>query len=157
MASQYGERAPGSDGSDYFHRERVADHYQMSVKWKHQLQYVLVTQIVCLLFTMGVASITHDYPSLITILGYLIGIPCCWQAVQKNSANLINIYGVCCSMLGAFPMAYTVYSFLWTGGIESYRYLRLVQGLIVIGLNGIGSFYAKQLLNLWMNPSRRKR
>ncbi len=157
MASQYGKRAAGGDGSDYFHRERVADHYQMSVKWKHYLRYVLMCQTVCLILTVGVVSVTHDFPSLLTTLGYLIAIPCCWQAIRKNSANFINIYGVCCSMLGVFPMAYTVYSFMWTGGIQSYRYLRLVQGITVICVNGIGSFYAKQLLNLWTNPTKRKR
>ena len=156
MASRYGGRAAGGDGSDYFHREKVADRYRQSAKWKRDLQHVLFGQIACLLSTVGVVIFTQDIPSLLVVLGYSISLPCCWQALRKNNATMINVYGVCGSMLGIFPMAYTVYCFMWTGGIESHRYLRLVQGLIVIGVNGMGAFYAKQLLALWMNPSRKK-
>ena len=157
MASRYGKRAAGSDGSDYYHREKVANHYQLSVKWKSDLRYILIAQVACFIFTVGVALLTGDYPSIIAGVGFLIALPSCWQALQKNNANLINIYGVCCSMFGVFPMAYTIYSFLWTGGIELYPYLRLVQGFIIIGFNGVGLFYAKQLLTLWSNPTRRRK
>ena len=42
MASRAGPRATGSDGSDFQHRERVAAHYQASVKAKSSIRKSLI-------------------------------------------------------------------------------------------------------------------
>ena len=157
MASRAGKRPKGSDGSDYLHREKVPDHVQLSVKWKSNLRYILIAQVICLIYNLGVVSLTFDYPSIICGLGYAIGLPACWQAIRKNNIHFINVYGVCCSMLGIFPMTYTLYCFLWTNAIPSHHWLRLVQAVAVIASNGSGCYHAKQLMTLWTTPPSKRR
>lgn len=157
MASKYGKRAAGSDGNDFLHRERVASHYQESAKWKNNLQKVLIFQLASVLFSLGVAIFYFNYPSVLYVIGGSIGLPSCWRAIKLNNKNLINIYGVCCSMLGVFPMAFTIYSSFWTGGILTAATLRITEALIAIIVCGIGAFHAKKLLMLWMGVSTRNR
>ena len=157
MASRAGKRPKGSDGSDYLHREKVPDHVQLSVKWKSNLRYILIAQVICLIYNLGVVSLTFDYPSIICGLGYAIGLPACWQAIRKNNIHFINVYGACCSMLSIFPMTYTLYCFLWTNAIPSHHWLRLVQAMAVIASNGSGCYHAKQLMTLWTIPPSKRR
>uniref|UniRef100_A0A915JAM7 Protein jagunal n=1 Tax=Romanomermis culicivorax TaxID=13658 RepID=A0A915JAM7_ROMCU len=52
MSSKFGPRAAGSDGSDFKHRQRVANHYKESVVNKFRLKCVLILHIflIVLLF-----------------------------------------------------------------------------------------------------------
>lgn len=149
MASRAGKRAEGSDGSDFAHRERVHTRYGRSAQLKKNLQIVLYVQLLSVLVVLIAVLTAGDYPSLLCAGGYAVGLPLGWRATKKNSAVLINIYGVCCSMLGVFPMAYTLYSFLWTHGITSHHYLRLTEALVVVATNGVGLHFAKELMTVW--------
>ena len=157
MASRIGKRAEGSDGSDFAHRERVATHYERSVRFKKNLQRVLCTQLLSFLLALTTAVLVTDYPSLICTAGYVLGIPLGWQATKKNSVTFINLYGVCCSVLGVFPMGYVLYSFLWTHGITSHHYLRFVGAIVAIATNGVGLHIAKELMTLWSTPATGRR
>lgn len=159
MASKYGKRAAGSDGNDFLHREKVASHYQESANWKNSLKKVLVFQSASILFSMGVTIFYFNFPSLLYVIGGFIGIPCCWQAIKTNKTNFINIYGVCCSMFGVFPMAFTIYSSFWTGGIQPAAAvsIRVIEALGATIVCGVGAFYAKKLLMLWMGIGRTSR
>lgn len=153
MASSSGKRALGTDGSDYSHREKVASRYQRSPQLKKSLQKLLVVQVFCWAFAVLVAIMTWDFPSLLTVAGYCIGIPAGWTSLQRNNITLINIYGVASSLLGIFPMAFTLYSYLWSGGIASHHVLRLTEAVLVIGVNVTASYFAKELMQLWGGPS----
>ncbi|KHJ47739.1 hypothetical protein D918_01896 [Trichuris suis] len=49
MASRYGPRAVGTDGSDYRHRQRVASHYRDSAVNKYRLKITLIMHGLLLL------------------------------------------------------------------------------------------------------------
>ena len=157
MASRAGKRAEGSDGSDFAHRERVATHYGRSAQLKKNLQKVLYVQLLSFLLVLVTLAMATDYPSLICTAGYALGMPLGWQATKKNSVTLVNLYGVCCSMMGVFPMAYVLYSFLWTHGITSHHYLRFAEAIAVIATNGVGLHFAKELMSLWSTPTTGKK
>lgn len=150
MASRVGPRPDGTDGSDFSHRERVASHYKQSAELKPKLSRILKLQIVCgvLCLVLGLA-VSYDYPSLLCFIGYLIGLPLAHLALRSNSYTYINLYGCCCSMLGVFPMLYTLYTSLWTGAVTSYRYPRLGLALIVIVVNTMGMYIARSLMTVW--------
>lgn len=153
MASGYGVRAKGTDGGDFAHRERVATHYQRSVLLKKRLKLVLLLQVLCSLYTLVLSVISQDIPSILTSLGYAIGLPSAWHSLKRNNAHLINIYGVCSSLLGIFPMGFTLYSFLWSYGVVSYQWARFIEAILVIITNIGGAFYAKELMTMWYTPS----
>ena len=46
MASRSGPRAEGTDGSDYKHRETVADHYTKSAELKTSVKKCLIPHLV---------------------------------------------------------------------------------------------------------------
>ena len=163
-------RPTGTDGSDFQHRERVADHYQRSVHLKGRLHNLMYVQVFCALLALYVGVMYEDYASLITVVGYVIALPAGWSAISKNNKDLLNIYGVACSMLGIFPMAFVLYRFLWTNNIVSdhYRYmwanamifdrsLYFAEALAVIGVNGVALYHAKALMELWGGTTRKKR
>ena len=150
MAGTVGPRARGSDGSDFTHRERVAGHYQISARTKPILRKVLLIQVFCAVMCLGVGLLVkYDIPSLLCFLGYVCGIPLCYVALNRNSVNLINLYGTSCSLLGAFPMFYTLYLFLWTGAVTEYRQIRFIQAVVVILVNAGGMYFAKKLMDAW--------
>ncbi len=145
-----GPRPDGTDGSDFFHRERVATHYKQSAELKPKLSRVLKLQFLCglLCLVMGLA-VAYDYPSLLCVIGYVIGLPLAHLALRSNSYTYINLYGCCCSMLGVFPMVYTLYTSLWMGALTSYWYQRLGLAVAVIVVNTMGMYIAKNLMTTW--------
>ena len=150
MAARIGPRAEGTDGSDFTHRERVAPHYQKSVEMKAKLRRVLQTQMMVALMCLAVCLVVqYDVPSIVCILGYAIGIPICHFGLNRNDTLLINLYGTSLSLLGVFPMAYTIYLFFWTGGIKSYRFVRLFEAFMVIAVNCGAMHLAKNLMYAW--------
>lgn len=46
MASRSGPRAEGTDGSDYKHRETVADHYTKSAELKTSVKKCIIPHLV---------------------------------------------------------------------------------------------------------------
>lgn len=156
MASRSGQRAGGTDGTDYTYREKVATPYQRSVYLKKSIKTVMMIQVLCAIYTLVIVIIAGDLPSLLVVIGYSIGLPSCWQSLQRNNVHLINIYGVCCSLLGIFPMAYILYSFLWTHGITSHHWLRFIEAVVVIATNGVASYFAKELMTLWSSSSSKR-
>ena len=161
MAARIGPRAQGTDGSDFTHRERVASHYQQGAEMKAKLRRVLKTQMMVALMCLAVCLVVHfDGPSIVCILGYAIGIPLCHFALNRNDVMLINLYGTSLSLLGVFPMAYTIYLFFWTGGLKSYRFVRLFEAFMVIAVNGGAMYLAKNLMYTWLprtNPVKKRR
>ena len=155
MASREGQRAVGTDGRDYAHREKVAAHYQRSAQIKKNLKYLLAVQSLVAAISLAVAILVIDITSILTVCGYLIGLPSCWYSLKSNSTNLINIYGVSSSLLGVFPMAFVIYSSFWTRGITSHYWLRLAHAVIVIAVNGVALYFAKELMLLWYPSSNR--
>ena len=160
MASSVGPRAQGSDGSDFSHRERVASHYRVSAEMKPKLKKVLMLQFLCAAMCLSVAIVARfDFLSFLCFFGYAVGLPMAFYALKHNSAFCINIYGVCCSVLGVFPCMYILYMSLWSGAIQQYRYIRIALCVAVIMTNFMGMFCAKQLLAAWSpsSTSRSKR
>ena len=62
MASRAGPRAAGSDGSDFQHRERVADHYKMSAEIKVKIKKSLLPHMLLTILAFGrFAAIATGY------------------------------------------------------------------------------------------------
>lgn len=158
MASSVGPRAKGSDGSDYSHREQVANHYRISAEFKPKLKKVLLVQILCALTCLAVGLLVkYDFICLVGFSGYACGLPMGFLALRYNSPTYINLYGCCCSLLGVFPMVYLLYISLWTGAVDHYRYLRLAAAVVVMTANAVGMLYAKNLMNAWTVHTQRRR
>ena len=157
MASREGPRPLGTDGSDFSHRERVASHYKQSAELKPKLKRVLNFQLVCAItcLVLGVL-VKYDYILLICFSGYLVGLPFAYLALKHNSYTYINLYGCCCSVLGVFPMVYLLYTSLWTGVVDTYRYPRLAEAVMVILVNTAGMYIAKNLMSAWTATTKRR-
>jgi len=146
MASKVGPRAKGTDGSDYSHRERVASHYTVSAEFKPKIKKVLLFQILCAVLCLSLGLMSQAQNGIVFLIafgGYLIGVPLCHLSFKKNTVTFMNIYGVCCSMLGVFPMIYLMYISLWTGAVTEFRYLKLLLAVVVILCNVTGMFFAR--------------
>ena len=155
MAGREGPRARGTDGSDFTHREKVASHYQTSVKLKSRLKLVLYVQAFLGVLCLAVGLLVHyDYPFLLCFSGYLVGVPLAYLSLKRNAVNFINTYGTACSMLGILPMLFILYLSAWTGVVNRYRYLRIGTAALVVISNGIGLSLAKSLMKIWTNKSK---
>lgn len=154
MASNTGVRARGTDGGDFAHRESVASRYQRSIGLKKKLQTFLAIQVICGVYTLVVAVLAWDIPSILVTVGYTVGIPCGWYSLKRNNTHLINLYGVCCSVLGIFPMAFTLYCFLWSYAITSHHWMRFIEAVVVIATNIVSAYFAKELMQIWYTPSK---
>ena len=126
---------------------------------KPKLRKVLMLQLVCAAMCLAVGIIVrYDFPSLLSFSGYVCGLPMAFYALKHNSATCINLYGVCCSVLGVFPCIYVVYLSVWTGAVQNYRYVRLALCVAVVLANTFGMFCAKQLMAAWTaNPTTRSK
>lgn len=155
MASRTGQRARGTDGSDFSHREKVAGHYQKSASLKKRLRMLLFVQIAGFIVSLSLGAWLTNYPSLLSALGYAIGLPACWRALSKNNVALVNVYGVSITMLGIFPMLYQLYTFLWTGAVVSHRFILFTEAVLIILTNMIAAKCAKELMSVWSSPIRR--
>ncbi len=157
MASNIGPRAKGSDGSDYAHRESVAGHYRRSAEMKPKLKRILQLQILSAIMCLAVGLVVrYDFTCLVSFSGYVCGLPLGFLALKNNDASHMNLYGCCCSILGVFPMVYLMYISLWTGAVDSYRYVRLGMAVMVILTNTMGMFYAKALMTAWSANTRKR-
>ncbi|PIO66617.1 hypothetical protein TELCIR_11668 [Teladorsagia circumcincta] len=50
MASRGGQRAAGTDGTDFQHRQRIAAHYQESAQYKFILKWFFAPHLLILIF-----------------------------------------------------------------------------------------------------------
>ena len=156
MASSAGPRARGTDGSDFSKREGVAGHYKKSAEFKKKLKRILLFQIICALMCLSVGLIAkYDFTCLLSFSGYACGLPFGYLALKYNNPSYMNIYGCCCSILGVFPMVYLLYTSLWSGVVDQYRYVRLAMALMVVFTNTTGMFFAKTLMDAWTVNTRR--
>lgn len=157
MASREGLRARGTDGSDYSHRQRVAGHYQESVTVKKRLKILLYVQAVLFVLVVGIGAWLRDRPLLLAAVGYAVGLPAGWRALNRNTVALVHVYGTAVTMLGIFPMFYLLYTFLWTGVVVNYHLLRFLAAVAIIGVNGFAAKCAKELVTMWSGPITRRR
>ena len=155
MAGRGGPRAAGTDGSDFTHREKVASHYQTSVTLKSRLNILLPVQSLLAALCLAVGLLVrYDYCFLLTFSGYLVGVPLAYLSLRKNNINFINTYGTACSMLGVFPMMFIIYLSVWTGALDRYRALRIVLATLVVVVNALGMYVAKNLMYAWTNKTK---
>ena len=155
MAGRDGPRAAGTDGSDFTHREKVASHYQTSVVLKSRLKYLLCAQSLLAVLCLAVGYLVkYDYCFLLCFSGYLVGVPLAYLSLRKNNVSFINTYGTACSMLGVFPMMFILYLSVWTGTLDRYRMLRLVSAILVVMVNALGMYVAKELMNTWTSKTK---
>ena len=156
MAARYGPRTSGSDGSDYSHREQVAVHYQQSVLLKRRLSWVLYSQLPLLLLSPLLSGLVYGdkilVPFLLCSIGYLIGIPSAYYGRLRNNAVLMNIYGVCCVMLGIFPMSYQLFNIFHH---HTGHYLAFLVGVYIMVTNTAGALCARGLMVAW-EPATKK-
>ena len=155
MAARIGPRAQGTDGSDFSHRERVAEHYQMSAELKPKMKRVLYIQSVCAVTCLVLGILVRfDYFFLTAAFGYLIALPFCHFSLGRNNARNIDVYGISLSFLVVFPMVFELYSSLWTGVIEQLRVPRQALAVLIILLNGYGMHLAKRLKATWTQRTK---
>ncbi|XP_060069665.1 protein jagunal homolog 1-like [Ylistrum balloti] len=128
MASKYGSRPTGTDGSDFWHRESVAWQYKHSSLNKSRLKIVLVIQIlVCLMLVVRVLPgitaflglglferLKHwDFPAprpweylwIINFMAAILGL----KSLPKNDIPLLRQYVIGTVVFGICPIAYGVF------------------------------------------------
>ena len=153
MASRTGARVGGTDGSDYSHREKVAPQYQRIVEIKRKLKPVILLQTICLIsLLINLVLVYHTTTASLTAAGFLIGLPCIYFGLKKNSIALVNFYSTCCVVFGLFPMSFRMYKLLFGPSMLAYPgglILTVETGLILL-LNVIGAYLARALMSLWM-------
>lgn len=112
----YGKRAPGSDGSDHIHREKIASQYKISASYKQKLKALVVLNaiscsvIIChLLQVKANISLTRqvlpavelwEYIYLCTIGVSLLG----WMSLPRNKSNILTAYIFCNAMFSVAPL-----------------------------------------------------
>eukprot|EP00731_Ephydatia_muelleri_P014982 Em0008g702a len=155
MAARIGPRAQGTDGSDFSHRERVAERYQRSAELKPKMKGILCAQAACAIscLVLGI-MVRFDYLFLAASLGYLIGITLCYSSLGRNTAPYIDVYGMSLSFLVVFPMVFELYSSLWSGVIEQLRVPRQTVAVVAILLSGYGMHVAKLLKATWTQKNK---
>ena len=151
MASRAGNRAAGTDGSDFAHRERVAPHYLKTTNIKRQFKPLLTLQALCLVSVLATAILLFPHPPLmLAVCGNLFGLPAIHFGLRRNSISLVNVYAACCVLLGVFPMSFTLYKTAVSGaGLEVTNVFLGVQSATVLLLNVIGAYLSKELMMLW--------
>ena len=155
MAARIGPRAQGTDGSDFSHRERVAEHYQTSAELKPKLRRVLYVQAACAVGCLALGILVRfDYLFLLATFGYLIAVVACQFSFPRNNARYLDVYGVSLSFLVVFPMVFELYSSLWTGVIEQLRVPRQALAVFTVLLNGYGMNLAKRLKSSWTQRTK---
>lgn len=155
MAARIGPRAQGTDGSDFSHRERVAERYQMSAELKPRMKGVLYAQAACALACLALGLLVRfEYLFLAASLGYFVGISLCYSSLARNNALYIDLYGMSLSFVVVFPMVFELYSSLWSGVIQQFRVQRQAVAVVAILLSGYGMNVAKRLKATWTQKAK---
>ena len=105
-----------------------------------------VFKMLLFLFLMPPGLYEFEFLSEIVPNKFLCGLPLDFLALRHNNPSYMNVYGCCCSLLGVFPMVYLLYSALWTGVVDQFRYVRMAVAVAVILSNGAGT---KNLMEVW--------
>ncbi|CDS37095.1 protein of unknown function DUF1352 [Echinococcus multilocularis] len=141
MASRYGARPVGSDGSDFQHRERIAEPYNQSSLFKKRLRTALALHIALwilvaikilpeILFRFGFVSRTfmrkHPLPlnelwEYAWCFGSIIPVLFGYLSVTKNKVYLIRFslvgtiaFGFVPIIMGCFLRAYELMDYYYT-------------------------------------------
>ncbi|XP_071136528.1 protein jagunal homolog 1-like [Mytilus edulis] len=127
MATKYGSRPTGTDGSDFWHRESVAYRHKMSSINKARLKMDLMLQIVlCVLMTVrilpalvsfvGVGPVKQlrkwdlpaprpwEYMWSISIIAAVLGL----LSIPKNEGFLLKQYMIGTVVFGLLPIIYGI-------------------------------------------------
>lgn len=114
MASRSGPRAPGTDGSDYSHREKVVDHYKQSADLKTSvskclLPHMTLTFLVALKFVAVILGSQYFHPLeqwemiwLCSGVTAYIG----FGALSKNDVSRLSVYLFGNLIFGIAPLIY---------------------------------------------------
>ncbi|KAM3914630.1 protein jagunal homolog 1 isoform 1-T3 [Leptodactylus fuscus] len=181
MASRAGPRASGTDGSDYQHRERVANHYQMSVSLKNEIKKLIYAHIVIWTLLAAQAVVAHmklvphdlvampyqwEYPYLLSIVPSLFGLfsfprnNISYLVISMISTGLFSIAPLIYGSMEMFPMAQQLYRhgkayrFIFGFSAVSVMYLVMV---VAVQVHGWQIYYSKKLLDSWFTSTQEKK
>ncbi|KAM9296103.1 protein jagunal homolog 1 [Gastrophryne carolinensis] len=181
MASRAGPRATGTDGSDFQHRERVANHYQMSVSLKSEIKKLIYAHIVIwvlLAAQIGVSYlklVSHnlvampyqwEYPYMLSIVPSLFGLfsfprnNISYLVISMISTGLFSIAPLIYGSMEMFPIAQQVYRhgkvYRYIFGFSAVSVLYLVM-VISVQVHGWQIYYSKKLLDSWFTSTQEKK
>jgi len=128
MSSRYGPQVSGSDGSDFFHREKVASHYQVSAVNKWRLKFTLVLHLLLYLLMVMRMSVSlcvlagvrppallqklrlpkaelWEYAWLASLLPMILG----FISMPRNKSFLIKQFILGFFIFGLAPVCYAIY------------------------------------------------
>ncbi|XP_073425752.1 protein jagunal homolog 1 [Dendrobates tinctorius] len=181
MASRAGPRATGTDGNDYLHRERVANHYQMSVSMKNEIKKLIYAHIVIWVLLAAQTTVaqlklvSHDlvampyqweYPYLLSIVPSLFGLfsfprnNISYLVISMISTGLFSIAPLIYGSMEMFPMAQQLYRhgkayrFIFGFSAVSVMYLVMV---VAVQVHAWQIYYSKKLLDSWFTSTQEKK
>ncbi|XP_077132460.1 protein jagunal homolog 1 [Ranitomeya variabilis] len=181
MASRAGPRAAGTDGTDYLHRERVANHYQMSVSLKNEIKKLIYAHIVIWVLLAAQTTVaqlklvSHDlvampyqweYPYLLSIVPSLFGLfafprnNISYLVISMISTGLFSIAPLIYGSMEMFPMAQQLYRhgkayrFIFGFSAVSVMYLVMV---VAVQVHAWQIYYSKKLLDSWFTSTQEKK
>ncbi|KAK3097043.1 hypothetical protein FSP39_005834 [Pinctada imbricata] len=125
MASKYGSRPAGTDGSDFWHRESVAWQYKFSSLNKSRLKtdltvHILIGLLMIVRILPGITSFLGvgpvqrlrqwnlppprpwEYAWIISLVGVILG----WRSMPKNESALLKQYMIGSVVFGVIPVLY---------------------------------------------------
>jgi len=126
--SSHGSRIQGTDGSDFLHREKVADHYKNSLTYKWRLKVLITVHVISfILMTLRLSTFFFvsagkrppaflqklrfpkvqwwEYTWLLTALPALSG----FLALAKNRIFLMQQYIIGIVVFGIIPLMAAIY------------------------------------------------
>ncbi|XP_070591810.1 LOW QUALITY PROTEIN: protein jagunal homolog 1-like [Erythrolamprus reginae] len=181
MASRAGPRATGTDGSDFRHRERVAEHYQMSVSLKSEIKKLIYMQVGLWLLVAAQMCVAHfrllphdkvampyqwEYPYLLSIVPSLFGLfsfprnNISYLVISMISTGLFSVAPLIYGSMEMFPMAQQLYRhgkayrFIFGFSAVSVMYLLVV---VAVQVHGWQLYYSKKLLDSWFTSTQEKK
>ncbi|KAM6470581.1 protein jagunal homolog 1 isoform 1-T1 [Liasis olivaceus] len=181
MASRAGPRAAGTDGSDFRHRERVAEHYQMSVSLKSEIKKLIYMQVALWLLVAAQMCVAHfkllphdkvampyqwEYPYLLSIIPSLFGLVSfprnniSYLVISMISTGLFSVAPLIYGSMEMFPMAQQLYRhgkayrFIFGFSAVSVMYLLVV---VAVQVHGWQLYYSKKLLDSWFTSTQEKK
>ncbi|CAH1230304.1 JAGN1 [Branchiostoma lanceolatum] len=170
MASRGGKHVIGSDGSDFLHRERVADHYLASAKMKTTAKQCMVGHLVLVALVLSHALLGQlgflEPPAkiwekiwILSAIPALFGI----QSLPRNKVNHMNgfFYGVI--VLGLLPLCWGVVDLvaeLRTATLFMFGYpaVYIYYTGIAVGavLHVLGLYYSRKLVEAWTAKGQKR-